>query len=343
MNALLQGLDEPLAVGLGWALLHFLWQGAAVAIGLALSLAVMRRRSSQSRYVVCCTALAVMCLLPVATSVYCRPATKVQRSADNSLAATIVPVDLPQIASDLTASESLVRRDEAFPNDSAAGNETAAPSQGESTAAVVPAAELMQLWQARLRTLIPSCVTAWLSGVFILSLRLLVIWRRVQGMRCSGITPVSPDLLAMFSRLAARLQIVRPVQLLQSTLVEVPTVIGWLRPVILLPVASLAGLSAFQLEALLIHELAHIRRWDYFVNLLQNVVETLLFIIRRFGGCQEKSGRSARTVAMTWPQLCASIASGMPRRSFAWKSCGLNGAALSLPRAAAICSRAFAG
>jgi len=60
-------------------------------------------------------------------------------------------------------------------------------------------------------------------------------------------------------------------------LVEVPTVIGWLRPVILLPASALTGLSAEQLEALLAHELAHIRRYDYLINLLQTTIETLFF------------------------------------------------------------------
>jgi beta-lactamase regulating signal transducer with metallopeptidase domain len=69
----------------------------------------------------------------------------------------------------------------------------------------------------------------------------------------------------------------RPVRLCQSLLVEVPTVIGWLRPVILVPVRALTGLAPQQLEALLAHELAHIRRHDYLVNLLQTIVETLLF------------------------------------------------------------------
>ena len=64
---------------------------------------------------------------------------------------------------------------------------------------------------------------------------------------------------------------------LESTLVEVPMVIGWLRPVILLPVAATTGLSSEQLEAILAHELAHVARRDYLVNLLQSVVETLLF------------------------------------------------------------------
>jgi beta-lactamase regulating signal transducer with metallopeptidase domain len=68
-----------------------------------------------------------------------------------------------------------------------------------------------------------------------------------------------------------------PVRLCESALVEVPTVIGWLRPVVLLPVSTLAGLSPAQLEALLAHELAHVRRFDYLVNLVQTFGETLLF------------------------------------------------------------------
>ena len=69
----------------------------------------------------------------------------------------------------------------------------------------------------------------------------------------------------------------RPVSLLNSALVEVPTVIGWFRPVILLPVATLSGLTPSQVEALLVHELAHVRRLDYVVNVFQCLVETLMF------------------------------------------------------------------
>ena len=66
-------------------------------------------------------------------------------------------------------------------------------------------------------------------------------------------------------------------QLLVSALVQVPTVVGWLRPVVLVPVGALGGLPAEHLEALLLHELAHIRRHDYLVNMLQSVAEALLF------------------------------------------------------------------
>ena len=68
-----------------------------------------------------------------------------------------------------------------------------------------------------------------------------------------------------------------PVRLLESALVEVPTLIGWLRPTILVPASVFIGLTPDQLEAILAHELAHVRRYDYLVNLFQTVIETILF------------------------------------------------------------------
>jgi Zn-dependent protease with chaperone function len=74
-----------------------------------------------------------------------------------------------------------------------------------------------------------------------------------------------------------RLGVTRPVRVLQSAIVQVPAVIGWLRPVVLLPASALTGLTPLQLDALLAHELAHVRRCDYLVNLVQSMIETLLF------------------------------------------------------------------
>ncbi len=77
--------------------------------------------------------------------------------------------------------------------------------------------------------------------------------------------------------LCRRLEIRRAVAFLESSAVSVPMVVGWLRPVVLVPASTLTGLSPRQLEAILAHELAHVRRHDYLVNLLQTAVETLLF------------------------------------------------------------------
>jgi uncharacterized protein (TIGR03435 family) len=78
-------------------------------------------------------------------------------------------------------------------------------------------------------------------------------------------------------KLGVRVGLSRPVRLLVSALVQVPTVVGWLRPIVLVPVGALSGLPREHLEALLLHELAHIRRHDYLVNILQSIAEALLF------------------------------------------------------------------
>ena len=122
-----------------------------------------------------------------------------------------------------------------------------------------------------------SSSSTWLSGVALLTLRLLAGWLWVQRLSSRGTSPAPRGWQQMVVRLSKRLHISRPIRLLESAMVEVPTVIGWLRPVVLMPASALAGMAPEQLEAILAHELAHIRRHDYLVNLLQTLVETLLF------------------------------------------------------------------
>ncbi len=124
---------------------------------------------------------------------------------------------------------------------------------------------------------LPMLMTAWLAGVALLTLRLFSGWLWVQRLKTHGASAATASVEALASRLVRRLHITRTVRFLQSTLVDVPTVIGCIRPVVLLPASALSGLTPQQLEAILAHELAHIRRHDYLVNLLQTVVETLLF------------------------------------------------------------------
>src|SRR5262249_48188807 len=78
-------------------------------------------------------------------------------------------------------------------------------------------------------------------------------------------------------RAAVRLSISKPITLLESVLVQVPVVIGQMRPVIIFPIGLLAGLPADQVELILMHELAHVRRWDYIVNMLQTLIESVMF------------------------------------------------------------------
>ncbi|QOY88030.1 M56 family metallopeptidase [Paludibaculum fermentans] len=141
-----------------------------------------------------------------------------------------------------------------------------------STAALAVTA-LLPRWLAAIEV---WTLPVWSAGVIILALRLLWSSRHVARLRREG-EPAPPILLQTVSRLAARVGVSRSVHVLLSRLADSPSVVGWLRPVILIPPASFLNLSAAQVEAVLVHELAHIRRHDYLVNLLQTVAETVLF------------------------------------------------------------------
>jgi TonB family protein len=118
---------------------------------------------------------------------------------------------------------------------------------------------------------------AWLAGVVFCAGRLGLGLLAARRMRRWGTRAVEADAARMFARVAERIGVRRVVRLLESVLVEAPTVVGWMKPVVLLPACCFTGLTTAQVEALLAHELAHIRRHDYLVSVLQSVVEALLF------------------------------------------------------------------
>jgi beta-lactamase regulating signal transducer with metallopeptidase domain len=125
-------------------------------------------------------------------------------------------------------------------------------------------------------SLLPWIFDVWLAGVAALSVVHLGGFRRVRHLSRQG-RPMEEALQALARDLGRRLGIRRAVALLESAAVSVPATVGWLRPVVLVPMSALTGLTPRQLEAILAHELAHVRRHDYLVNLLQTTVETLLF------------------------------------------------------------------
>jgi len=128
-----------------------------------------------------------------------------------------------------------------------------------------------------LSDLLPWLAPVWMAGVLLFQLRCLASWAAAGRLRRTGVFDAPDAWMARLDALRARLRMTRPVRLLESCALEVPVVIGHVRPVILMPVGLLAGLPVAQIESILLHELAHIRRADYVVNLMQKVVEGLLF------------------------------------------------------------------
>jgi bla regulator protein BlaR1 len=120
-------------------------------------------------------------------------------------------------------------------------------------------------------------VILWLAGIVVLSLRALGGWYLAQSLVRRDTLIVPADLLRRCHGLQRRLAVAGLVRFLLSRQIDVPMVIGWLRPVILIPVSAIAGLAPHQLDALVLHELAHIRRLDTVINVLLAAAETILF------------------------------------------------------------------
>jgi GWxTD domain-containing protein len=132
-------------------------------------------------------------------------------------------------------------------------------------------------WSPNLAVAAPWLALSWMAGVFLMFGRYSVSCVFVRRFRRRGVCCAPESWQREVERLTALLRISRTVRLLESCLAETPTVIGHVRPLILMPVGMLAGLSAIQIESILLHELAHIRRHDYLINTLQRCVEGLLF------------------------------------------------------------------
>lgn len=133
------------------------------------------------------------------------------------------------------------------------------------------------LWKPNLAGIAPWLAPLWIAGVLILYLRSLAGCLSVQRLRRRGVCTAQDLWQTELLRLSARLRISRPVLLLESSLADVPMVLGHFKPLILIPVGLFAGLSPTQVEAILLHELAHIRRHDYLINVLQRLIEGLFF------------------------------------------------------------------
>lgn len=123
---------------------------------------------------------------------------------------------------------------------------------------------------------IPLLVTLYFFGLVFMSIRLVIGWRSVRTLRSEQLRPVPDAWQELLQQLSRKLGLNRRPGLFASLKASTPMVIGALKPVILLPVSALTQLNPYQLEAILVHELAHIKRHDYLLNLFQTLVETLL-------------------------------------------------------------------
>ncbi len=237
MTAFTHWLTPDLMRLLGLSLLHFLWQGLALAAFASVVMALFR--SASVRYLVAVGALALMFAAPAITFLVLRHQQSAPPATQTAIVASLSPV--PQLS---------VR------------SQTAAPPQPSGA---VPSDSLIWL------------VQVWFAGVLLFGLRPAGGFLILERLRRKEAVPVAENLRATCLALQQRLGIRRVIRYCECLHLQAPAVVGWFRPVILLPVTALTGLTELQLRAVIAHELAHVKRLDCFVNLFQIAAETLLF------------------------------------------------------------------
>ncbi len=222
---------------LGLALLHFVWQGVLIGLLAAVALNVLRNARPQARYAVACLALLACVLMPLATLL-------------SMLAPELLETDFGSMLA-------------------TAGRDADVAGDGALSA--------LTQTRAQIHAWLPALVATWAAGTCLLSLRMALGLAWVRRLRNAPQAAAQIAWQARLDALAANFQIRRCVALRLVDPLDSPVSAGWWRPVVLLPAALLTRMPTDLIEALLAHELAHIRRHDYLVNLLQNAIEALLF------------------------------------------------------------------
>ena len=247
-------LSQPVVWHWGWTLIHFLWQGMVIVLIVGALLRMLSTRSAEVRYLVASGGLVVMLL--------CLPATFL-----------LIQDKPPEVSESGSSIENSLVSGSMADRADVVLSETVGPTihLDESVATTFSKSH-------SLTEFLPWTAVVWGLGVVV-----SCVWHLAALLRIRRLTSkkrlgkVSPDLQGRFEHHRRRLGIARRAVLVASSKVAVPCVIGVIRPVVLLPVSAMTGLSPSQLEAMLVHELVHIRRHDFLVNILQSLIEIVLF------------------------------------------------------------------
>lgn len=255
--------DSAHVQNLGWTLFHSIWQIVFVWIWLRLALKFAVKSSANFRYLIACAALGAAFALPCATFVWLENS----NAANSNLASRTVAEQTNQLGEEILPTKN-----------QAATNSNTQLTESQSNAGSLKSFEnFTQDFSIYLNPILPLIAALWFGGASLFALRAIGGLRQLRRLRKDKTKPLDREQTANFKNLCERVGVWKTVEILESGLVSAPVVVGWLKPLILIPASALCGLTAQQLEAVLVHELMHVRRHDFLVNLMQTSVEIALF------------------------------------------------------------------
>lgn len=232
-------LSDSAVAAFGWTLIHSLWQGTLLLVIAAISFYALRRKSANLRYLAGVGFLVAQVLASTATfTLYNLKSVPVAAVRNTNSAFQFARTTLTSPTSEL------------------------------------PLSFKMQMW---LSTHLNELVICWLIGAAFLLLRFAGGWIFTERLRLNAKIVMDREWRARFGVITAKMNITQSVEFRESAKILTPMVIGALSPVVLIPIGLLSGFSTAQVEAILAHELAHVRRNDYLINMLQSFVEVVFF------------------------------------------------------------------
>ena len=235
----------------GWTIINSLWQGLFILIVLSICMLLINPKYSRLRAMIAYASLVIIFAASIRTF-----------------------IDLTEIStvtnSNIQITAAKVEYNFALLNDS---NTVFTKSQNSLSTGI----EIIQSIYKIANQNMDYIVVIWIAGIIILSLRMMGGYYYMQQIKTKNILPVDVKWTKMLSDLLIQLRIRKSVKMFESTVVKFPTVIDFIKPVILMPIGTLAEMSVSQVEMILAHELAHIKRADYLLNIIQSMIEILYF------------------------------------------------------------------
>ena len=230
---------------LGWTILHSVWQIAIVASLLSILLIFMKKSSSRIRYFTACVAMLLVVAISVTTFTveYSNYQESIKISQDFGLS----PIELDFANAVIQESNEACRT------------------------------TFFNGFENYFEQNIPLIVLIWNLVVLVLLLKTISGFAYSQRIKSYQTNAMPTHWEAMLFQLTKKLGIKKRVGILESAIIKAPIVAGYFKPMILMPLGVVSGLSAEQVEAILAHELAHIKRNDYLVNIFQSIIEVLFF------------------------------------------------------------------
>lgn len=244
MNFLHQYLPEELVNALGRMIFHSFWHGAVISFALSLILFLFSKKDAQTRYLISVSALMVFVVCCIVTFTF-------EYNSINRVYTT----DTITIKGE-TPSSALFENPISFKNQD--GN-------------------IWDSLNSYFNQNLQFFVLLWFTGLFVFSLRFIGSVLYVQKVRTHGTNELDVEWIYRSREVGKKLGFKNFIPVFESAKVKVPLAIGYIKPVILLPLGMINNLPYYQVEALLAHEFAHIKRYDFAINLLQTLFETIFF------------------------------------------------------------------